>query len=45
MSEFFSTVFKINEIDLLNSIYAGDDKCEWLISIDLKNGEKSEKNG
>lgn len=42
MSEFFSTVFKINEIELLNSIYAGDDKCEWLIYIDLKNNEKSE---
>ncbi|MGP3779599.1 DUF6144 family protein [Halanaerobium saccharolyticum] len=45
MSEFFSTIFKIKNIELLNSIYAGDDRCEWLISIKEKDSKESENNG
>ena len=45
MSEFFSTIFIVENIELLNSIYAGDEKCEWLISIKEKHIEKSEDNG
>ena len=45
MSEFFSTIFEVKSIELLNSIYAGDDKCEWLISIKEEPIEKSGDNG
>jgi hypothetical protein len=34
MSVFFNTIFNVQDIKLLNSIYTGSDKCEWLIFIE-----------
>ena len=35
MSVFFNTVFSVKNINLEKSIYAGADKCKWLIEINI----------
>lgn len=33
MSVFFNTIFSVTDIQLVNSIFAGAEKCRWLLTI------------
>jgi hypothetical protein len=33
MSVFFNAIFRVDNIQLMHSIYSGDERCEWIIRL------------